>query len=125
MGTRGIFQVYDSTTNTYTYYYIHCDSLIVLKKLRKKLLSLKSIKSIRKATAGLVADGILRVQQLRDPGGTPYTPTQCWPFLQYSLTIKIFSDEWEIHPVYECMEKEFKLAKYQRSGVLVFPVSSL
>ena len=119
MGTRGIFQVYDSITDTYTYYYIHCDSLIVLKQLQKKLKTYKTLKSIRKAIAGMVADGILRGDRLEVPGINPYTPTDCWPFLEYSLTLKIFqeSNRWEIHPVYECMEHEFKLAKYQRSTV--------
>ena len=119
MGTRGIFQVYDSTTDTYTYYYIHGDSLIVLKQLQKKLKTYKTIKSIRKAIAGQVADGTLRVDRLEVPGINPYTPKDCWPFLEYSLTLKIFqeSNRWEIHPVYECLEREFKLAKYQRSTV--------
>ena len=122
MGTRGIFQVYDSTTNTYTYYYIHTDSMQVLKKLRTKLRACKSIKSIRKAIAGMVADGILRGDRLEVPGINPYTPTDCWPFLEYSLIVKLFPLEpgisrWEIHPVYECMETEFTLVKYQRSAV--------
>lgn len=121
MGTRGIFQVYDSTTNTYTYYYIHTDSMHVLKELRKKLRACKTLKSIRKTIAGLVADGILREQELEPPGADSYTPAKCWPFLEYSLIVKLFPagdfESWEIHPVYECMESEFKLVKHQRAAV--------
>ena len=117
MGTRGIFQVYDSSSNTYTYYYIHGDSLIVLKEIRKKLKTCGSIKSIRKTIDKEIANRTIRANQLGESGDNPYTVAQCWPFLEYSLIIKIFSDGWEIHPIHECMEKEFKLAKYQRSDV--------
>ena len=121
MGTRGIFQVYDSTTNTYTYYYVHSDSMHVLKELRKKLRACKSLKSIRKAIAGLVADGILREQELEPPGADSYTPAKCWPSLEYSLIVKLFPagdfESWEIHPVHECMQTEFKLVKHQRAAV--------
>ena len=102
----------------------------VLKELRKKLRACKSIKSIRKAIAGMVADGILREHELEPPGADSYTPAKCWPFLEYSLIVKLFPadplqqmvglqkfESWEIHPVYECMESEFKLVKHQRAAV--------
>lgn len=122
MGTHGIFQVYNASTNTYTYYYIHGDSLIVLKELRDKLRRCKSIKSINKVIAGLVADNVLRENQLKEPGAEPYTATMCWPSLEYSFTIKVddftrsnIDEHWIIEPVFETLETAFALAKHQRA----------
>ena len=122
MGSRGIFQVYNASTKTYTYYYIHGDSLIVLKELRDKLRRCKSIKSINKVIAGLVADNVLRENQLKEPGAEPYTATMCWPSLEYSFTIKVddftrsnIDEHWIIEPVFETLETAFALAKHQRA----------
>ena len=124
MGSRGIFQVYNASTNTYPYYYIHCDSLIVLKGLRDKLRRCKSIKRIKKVIAGLVADNVLRENQLKEPGAEPYTATMCWPMLEYSLTIKLddftaetYDEHWLIEPVFESLETAFALAKHQRAAL--------
>lgn len=96
--------------------------MYVLKDLRKKLRACKSLKSIRKVIAKMVDDGILREHELEPPGAESYTPAKCYPFLEYSFIMKLFPLEpgisrWEIHPVYECMETEFTLVKYQRSAV--------
>lgn len=124
MGTRGIFQVYNASTETYTYYYIHNDSLIVLKELRAKLIRSKTLKGINKLIAGLVANGILRENQLDKPGTEPYTATKCWPTLEFSLTIKLnnfteetYDEHWLIEPVFETLETAFALAKHQRAAL--------
>jgi hypothetical protein len=124
MGTRGIFQVYNASTETYTYYYIHSDSLIVLKELRTKLMRCKTLKGINKLIAGLVADGILCENQLEKPGAEPYSAAMCWPSLEYSLTIKVddftrsnIDEYWIIEPVYETLETKFALAKHQRAAI--------
>ena len=95
--------------------------MYVLKDLRKKLRTCKSLKSIRKVIAKMVDDGILREHELEPPGAESYTTAKCYPFLEYSLIVKLFPagdfESWEIHPVYECMETEFTLVKYQRSAV--------
>lgn len=125
MGTRGIFQVYNGSTNTYTYYYIHCDSLIVLKGLRDKLRRCKSIKSIKKVIAGLVADNVLRENEIAIVDESqPVPASMCWPALEYSLTIKLddftaetYDEHWLIEPVYETLETKFALAKHQRAAL--------
>lgn len=124
MGSSGIFQVYNASTNTYTYYYIHGDSLIVLKGLRDKLRRCKSIKSINKVIAGQVADNVLRENQLKEPGAEPYTAAMCWPMLEYSLTIKLddftaetYDEHWLIEPIFETQDKAFALAKHQRAAL--------
>jgi len=132
MGTRGLFQVYDASTETYTYYYIHNDSLAVLKELRNKLRRCRSIKSIHKVIAGLIAKGIIHdgsnnEYQIIESGSKAYTSACCWPFLEYSLTLSLFPDgnpildrcdvHWLIHPVYETMETGFVLAPHQRAAI--------
>lgn len=126
MGTRGLFQVYDASTETYTYYYIDNDSLAVLKDLRSKLRRCRSIKSIHKVIARLIAD-VQRGTEDRIKGSKAYTSASCWPFLEYSLTISLFPDgnslldrsyvHWLIHPVYETMETGFVLAPHQRAAI--------
>lgn len=124
MGTRGIFQVYNASTKTYTYYYIHNDSMVVLKELRSKVMRCKTLKGINKLIAGLVADDILRENQLDEPGAEPYTSAKCYPTLEYSLTIKVsdftrdtIDEYWIIEPVYETYETKFALAKHQRAAI--------
>ena len=121
MGTRGLFQVYDESTKTYTYYYIHYDSLIVLKGLRTKLRQCKSIKSIRKVIAGLITAGTLRENELNEPGAEGYSAAMCWPSLEFSLTIELMdftrdycNEKWQINPVRETTSTGFILARYQR-----------
>jgi hypothetical protein len=121
MGTRGLFQVYDESTKTYTYYYIHYDSLIVLKGLRTKLRQCKSIKSIRKVITGLITAGTLRENELNEPGAEGYSAAMCWPSLEFSLTIELMdftrdycNEKWQIDPVRETTSTGFILARYQR-----------
>ena len=119
MGSRGIFQLYNASTNTYTYYYIHCDSLLVLKDIRARLKRCGSIKSLLKVIATLIAEGTLREHQLDDPGTEPYGAKKCWPMLENSLIMEYElsgnMEQWTIHPIMQCLETELKLAAHQRA----------
>lgn len=121
MGTAGIFQLYDSNTKKYTYYYIHCDSLSVLKTIRNKIKRCNSVKSIRKLVAGLVEKGTLRENQIKEPDVFPCLPTECWPSLEYSLVVnmydspgEVYDEHWSVSPVWETMKTDFVLAPHQR-----------
>ena len=121
MGTRGIFQVYNAATNTYTYYYFHNDSMVVLKELRSKVMRCKTLKGVNKVITTLIAGGILRENELDEPGSEPYTAAKCYPTLEYALTIKVsdftrdtIDEKWIAEPIFEVLETKFALAKHQR-----------
>lgn len=126
MGTRGLFTLYDEKNNTYYFYYIQADSLMILRELRGKFAAVKSIKAIYRVISKAVEAGHLHIEgsDTTTQSGKPISHSECWPFLAYSMTVSIknesvsvVSETWTIEPVMETMETGFEKAKKQRGAI--------
>lgn len=126
MGTRGLFTLYDEKNNTYYFYYIRCDSLLILRQLRGKFAAAKSIKAIYRVISKAVEADHLRIDgsDTTTQSDKPYTHSDCYPFLEYTMTVSInnettthVSESWVIEPIMETMESCFEKVKKQRGAI--------
>lgn len=126
MGTRGLFTLYDEKNNTYYFYYINSDSLMVLRQLRGKFAAAKSIKAIYRVISKAVEAGHLHIEgsDTTTQSDKPMAHSECWPFREYTMTVSInnetdstVSETWTIEPVMETMETGFEKAKKQRGAI--------
>ena len=125
MGTRGLFTLYDEKNNTYYFYHIRCDSLMILRQLRGKFAAAKSIKAIYRVISKAVEADHLRIDgsDTTTQSDKPYTHSDCYPFIEYTMTVSInnettthVSESWVIEPIMETMESGFEKVKKQRAA---------
>ena len=103
MGIRAAIEVNKNTvfgpeTNTY---FVPCDGLGTLKKVRKNLTTAKDPAGLVKKLSTYVKKG-----KIRYDGRAKLTPQGCYPFIEYILRVNIVSESsFELEPVYETINK--------------------